>query len=63
MCISLERFHIRNKLFVRLENRGAVDNRIKRGPFLEENVDELIRDESRRYFERLIGTWVGNRGR
>lgn len=56
----LQRFHAIQILFVGFENGRTMDNWIKRSPFLEENVDELIGHKSRRRLNGLIGTIVGN---
>lgn len=56
----LQRFHAIQILFVGFENGRTMDNWIKRSPFLEENVDELIGHKSRRRLNGLIGTTVGN---
>lgn len=58
----LHRFGVREVLFVSLEDGRTVDHRVKRGPFLEVDVDKLIRNQPRRRFDRLVSTNMANGG-
>lgn len=48
MLIALQNFRIRQVLLVSLEDGGSVHNWVERGPFLEEDVDELVGHQARR---------------
>ena len=58
----LHRFGVCEVLLVSLEDGRTVDHRVKRGPFLEIDVDELIRNQPRRCFDRLVPANMANGG-
>lgn len=58
-CV-LHGFDVCKVLLVSLEDGWAMDHRVERGPFLEVDVDELIRDQPRGRFNRPVPTNMAN---
>lgn len=54
MRTALQRLSVGKVLFVGLENGRAMDHWVERGPFLEVDVDELIRHETRWCLNGLV---------